>query len=117
MEQPETGGGRLGKVHDGQPEDTNVFIEIHNEIGRTAPQIGGGRLNERFPQVSGPLRQHLVRDARNRMWIATSLPSMVSKDPDILVGPSGLLDDGANPSPLKLFPYGGGPIHSQFLQK
>ena len=104
MEQPETGGGRLGKVHDGQPEDTNVFIEIHNEIGRTAPQIGGGRLNERFPQVSGPLRQHLVRDARNRMWIATSLPSMVSKDPDVLVRPLGLLDDGANPLSLNCFP-------------
>ena len=104
MEQPETGGGRLGKVQNDQPEDTNVFIEIHNDIGRTEPQTGGGRLNERFPQVSGPLRQHLVRDARNRMWIATSLPSMVSKDPDVLVGPFGLLDDGANPSSLKCFP-------------
>ena len=115
MEQPETGGGMLGKVHDGQPEDTNVFIEIHNEIGRTEPQIGGGRLNERFPQVSGPLRQHLVRDARNRMWIATSLPSTVSKDPDDVVGPLGFLDDGANHSSLNCFPYKeGGPIHSQF---
>ena len=108
MEQPETGGGMLGKVHDGQPEDTNVFIEIHNEIGRTAPQIGGGRLNGRFPQVSGPLRQHLVRDARNRMWIATSLPSMVSKDPDVLVGPFGLLDVEASPPSQKCFPKGGG---------
>ena len=104
MEQPETGGGMLGKVHDGQPEDTNVYIEIHNGIGRTEPQIGGGRLNGRFPQVSGPLRQHLVRDARNRMWIATSLPSVVSKDPDVMVGPFGLLDVEASPPSQKCFP-------------